>query len=100
MPANTYSYKLVGPLYLKAKLNHIEEFDYNIYGEKNGQNLILYVEALITYNCPDWLQSPEQVEGNSKYYNLGEYPPSLGNMGEWFILEHNESHYFGTVLSG
>ena len=100
MPANTYSYKLVGPLYLKAKLNHIEEFDYNIYGEKNGQNLILYVEALITYNCPDWLKSPEQVEGNSKYYNLGEYPPSLGNMGEWFMLEHNESHYFGTVLSG
>jgi hypothetical protein len=28
--ANTYSYKLVGPLYLKATINHITSFNYAI----------------------------------------------------------------------
>ena len=29
---NTYAYKLIGPLYLKISLNHIQNFNYNIYG--------------------------------------------------------------------
>lgn len=107
MPANTYSYKLVGPLYLKAKLNHIEEFDYNLYGEikivqrenEQQQDLILYIEALMTYNCPDWLNS-ESAKGNSKYHTLEEYSPSLGTSEGWFILEHNNQPYSGTILSG
>lgn len=51
--ANTYSYKLVGPLYLKAVYNHIQNFNYNIYGIKDGDNVILWFEGVITYNCPD-----------------------------------------------
>jgi len=55
MAANTYSYKLVGPLYLKATYNHVESFNYNIYGTYDGSNsAILYVEGYLTYNCPDY----------------------------------------------
>jgi len=28
--ANTYAYKLTGPLYLKAELNHIQTFSYSM----------------------------------------------------------------------
>ena len=60
IPANTYAYKLVGPLYLKATLNRIQEFNYNIYGSvtsKNNEGNItgceIVIEGFITYNCPD-----------------------------------------------
>ena len=37
---NTYAYKLVGPLYLKATLNVPTDFDYSIYGyrDENGKS--------------------------------------------------------------
>lgn len=50
---NTYSYKLVGPLYLKQTLNHIREFTYNIDGYKENGKYTLIFTANITYNCPD-----------------------------------------------
>jgi hypothetical protein len=51
---NTYAYKLVGPLYLKATLNHIEEFNYDIAGNYDSDNKSAYLEitGYITYNCP------------------------------------------------
>lgn len=54
-PANTYAYKLTGPLYLKAQLNHIQEFSFNINGDKDKscRKLNLIITANITYNCPD-----------------------------------------------
>ena len=53
--ANTYSYKLVGPLYLKTTLNHIQNFNYNIYGlyDKDVGFATLWIEGFLTYNCPD-----------------------------------------------
>lgn len=52
--ANTYSYKLVGPLYLKATINHITSFNYAIQGKKTGdKSADIEVIANITYNCPD-----------------------------------------------
>lgn len=51
--ANTYAYKLVGPLYLKIIMNHIENFNYNIYGIYNGSSATLWIEGYLTYNCPD-----------------------------------------------
>ena len=53
LAVNTYAYKLVGPLYLKATLNHIEMASYNIYGINEDNKVILWVESVITYNCPD-----------------------------------------------
>lgn len=59
-PSNTYAYKLTGPLYLKAHLNHIEEFSFDIQGNKtpslsnkNEGKLELLITANIVYNCPD-----------------------------------------------
>ena len=51
--ANTYSYKLVGPLYLKLSLNHVENFNYNVYGTNNNGVATLWFEGYLTYNCPD-----------------------------------------------
>jgi len=54
MAANTYAYKLVGPMYLKANLNHIENFNYNIYGTRNDdESATLWIEGYLSYNCPD-----------------------------------------------
>lgn len=49
--ANTYSYKLVGPLYLKIQLNHINKFNYIITGENGNYLKIRYI---VEYNCPDY----------------------------------------------
>ena len=56
--ANTYAYKLTGPLYLKAEINHIQTFSYSIDMSKvmtseNTFNLNLYITGTATYNCPD-----------------------------------------------
>lgn len=70
IPANTYSYKLIGPLYLKVNLNHIQNFNYNVYGvkgdESKGSLTEIYIEGFLTYNCPDGISNSE---GNS----IGEY---------------------------
>ena len=74
MEANTYSYKLIGPLYLKCTLNHIQNFNYNIYGIVSDNNKVdLTVEAFITYNCPDWIVSPNNIgDDNYKSYETGK----------------------------
>ena len=68
MAVNTYAYKLIGPLYLKISLNHIENFNYNIYGTYNkytneGE---LTIEGYITYNCPDGVEG--YIENSNKDY--------------------------------
>lgn len=68
---NTYAYKLVGPLYLKATLNHIENASYNIYGIKEGNIITLWIESVITYNCPDGLTSGRGSDDNYSTYALG-----------------------------
>ena len=74
---NTYTYKLVGPMYLKATLNHIESFNYNITGQYDDINKIAYIkiEATITYNCPHNLQSNrgyrEPGDDDYKYFDDG-----------------------------
>ena len=59
--ANTYAYKLTGPLYMQVKLNHVQNFSYNIYGikelvneeEKKYYKATIWVEGEFIYNCPD-----------------------------------------------
>ena len=72
--ANTYSYKLVGPLYLKMFLNHITRFNYNIYGKKSSDTVAEYItiEAEITYNCPDGVLNSKSLEENDIYKTLDE----------------------------
>lgn len=69
---NTYSYKLVGPLYLKANLNHIENISYSIEGsyDKKDKKGTLTISADVIYNCPDGIES-ESTEsiGDENYEN-------------------------------
>lgn len=86
--ANTYSYKLVGPLYLQAKVNHITDFSYNIFGTYDGKDAEIYVEGIITYNCPDGCNlSGKDTGGDDNYetYNEGLIKTSLFD----FIVENN-----------
>ena len=50
---NTYSYKMSSPLYLRAILNAPTNITYNIDGEKDGNNLTIFLEVTYTYNCLD-----------------------------------------------
>ena len=78
LAANTYAYKLVGPMYLKVTLNHIQNFDYNIYGTKEDNTATIWVEGFLTYNCPDSDEN-STVGGNNdeNYYTYEEVKPSF-----------------------
>ena len=80
--ANTYSYKLVGPLYLKAVYNHIQNFNYNIYGIKDGDNVTLWFEGVITYNCPD-----------GKYGSVGDDNKPIE---DYLTYDETEGKYFNS----
>jgi len=73
--ANTYSYKLVGPLYLKVIMNHIENFNYNIYGLYDGNEATLWIEGYLTYNCPDGIVTTIG-NSNENYATFDEGTPS------------------------
>lgn len=96
MTVNTYAYKLVGPLYLKATLNHVKDFSYTIEGVQTGvdgnKNLKaeITIIATITYNCPDGIIYMED-NSNDTYFTLGEGIPENY---KWFSLFYkNESSY-------
>ena len=83
--ANTYAYKLTGPLYLKAQFNHIQTFSYSMnmskvfqevhQGEEAKFTINLYITGTATYNCPDSeeLQNPDEYFDSFKllYKDLG-----------------------------
>lgn len=82
IPANTYAYKLTGPLYLKAHLNHIEEFSFDIQGEKtpslsdkNRGKLKLIITADVVYNCPDGMIGGGNTIDDYVYDGIGSYDP-------------------------
>lgn len=67
---NTYAYKLIGPLYLKAELNCPTDFDYSLTGYTEGNEAKLKLTYKFTYNCPDGIGlNPKNVEGDQTYYN-------------------------------
>lgn len=68
---NTYSFKLVGPLYLKATLNTIQSFSYTLITDKNENYVTVIITADIDYNCPDGVFIQEE-ENNYGYYSLAQ----------------------------
>lgn len=68
LPVNTYSSKLIGPMYLKAQFNHVQNFDYNITGYKDETSgrIELIIEGIFTYNCQD--QENNQIQ-NEIYWS-------------------------------
>lgn len=99
--ANTYSYKLVGPLYLKILFNHIENFNYNIYGIYDGTNATLWIEGYITYNCPDEATIPNpnlNNNSNENYATFEEGTPS-NNFGFDLIGRIPDKNFNGSEKS-
>lgn len=95
MTANTYSYKLVGPLYLKVNYNHISSINYNISGSKtkDGDKTTAYLEVTthIEYNCPDGLISGNG--GNNIYKDFETKFPENQNFHfyPFYFLRLNEN---------
>lgn len=84
---NTYSYKLVGPMYMQLKVNHIQSFDYNIWGSFENGTLTLSVEGTATYNCPDTLPGKEGTGGSNETYSSFELLTSFNeNREDDFIM--------------
>lgn len=79
--ANTYAYKLVGPLYLKATINHVQNFNYSLEGYFSSGKLYLWVFSTITYNCPDGITGGD---GDDEYnsYEIQSNWPSDNASGE------------------
>lgn len=70
---NTYAYKLIGPLYLKVQLNHIQEFTYDIKGYKRDGNAYLTLTGTIIYNCPDGFEESKQSNFDFENKNYQSY---------------------------
>jgi hypothetical protein len=74
MAINSYAYKLIGPLYLKAELNHIKNFDFSIEGTKipgntpDSTDAEVLIRATITYNCPDGINTISGM-GDNNYFD-------------------------------
>lgn len=66
---NTYAYKLIGPLYLKASLNHPYNFNYSIYGTYDGGEANLKIVGYLTYNCPDNPEPGTIVDNSNQDYS-------------------------------
>lgn len=66
---NTYAYKLIGPLYLKVTLNHIQSCDYSVDVESIDENQVsLLVTSNIKYNCPDGTNTSLIKDSIGEYY--------------------------------
>lgn len=48
--ANTYAYKLVGPLYIKNEISHFSDFSYTLEAGKNGNEITLIFTGTATCN--------------------------------------------------
>ena len=91
MAANTYAYKLVGPMYLKANLNHIENFNYNIYGTRNDdKSATLWIEGYLSYNCPDGFTGTAG-SSNESYSTFSE---GVSNYYYYKVDDVNKRHYY------
>jgi hypothetical protein len=47
-------------------MNHIENFNYNVYGTYNNGEATLWFEGYLTYNCPDG--AVDQGNNSNEYY--------------------------------
>ena len=73
---NTYSYKMASPLYLKARLNHVNDITYTIDGDVDifsdgRKNVVFYISVTYHYNCIDKIiEYKENGETEYKYFDL------------------------------
>lgn len=75
---NTYSYKIVSPLYLKVELNYIKQVQYRVYGEKNSNNTY-DLEFTIIYTHENDINFNLYVPDSN--LDLGNNPPTINIKG-------------------
>ena len=97
---NTYAYKLIGPMYLKAILNHIEEFSYSIRGSYRDQTETttgiadLIVEAIIKYNCPHKNSTDNDIANDIDYSTFDEGIVNWDNFFDFYYTDSKRSKSF------
>ncbi len=91
MPINTYSFKLIGPLYLKTTLNTIQGFTYSMSVTKNNDDFVILVRGNLTYNCPDGVTESESVE-DEDYYTLETGSNNLNIKGFTLFIENERNN--------
>jgi len=81
-------------------LNHISGFNYNIYGIKNGDTgnaYTIWIEADITYNCPDGINISDTDNNGNEYYKSFEEGDVTFNA---FTLYHDGSIVYSSEMVG
>lgn len=97
---NIYSYKLVGPLYLKIYVNHIQDFSYSIEDlgiDYVNKKLTFSIFGNITYNCPDGSVIIEEISSENGTINTNR-PPGDDTYYTYENLEVKDSDIFGYDL--
>ena len=110
LPANTYVYKLAGPLYIKKDLNVISNMTFNYYGsEVKGDNgSIKYkisLDIFYEYNCPDFLSFIGTQDSDNKYFTYENNPSNtteclIGSNIKLVKYEDGESINWNTENNG
>lgn len=108
---NTYSYKMSSPLYLRAKLNHVNSISYTIDGDIVGESegtkdVDFYISVTYHYNCIDRIRVKKEPE-NSEGSEESSAPPLIIDTDDPFPSnEQGESEgnyvnkYFELIFNG
>lgn len=88
---NTYSYKMSSPLYLRAILNAPTNITYNIDGERDGNNLTIFLEVTYTYNCLDNI--------NDNYFNILFNNTQYSPQGTFNSVYNEEQDNYSVTLN-
>jgi len=76
-------------------MNHIENFNYNIYGTYNGSTATLWIEGYLTYNCPDGATNASgEYNSNENYATFAEGTP---NNSFGFDMSSNGSYTLSSI---
>lgn len=102
VPSNTYSYKLVSPIYLNLVYNIIQRFNYKIYIQKasseNQYNII--IEGTFVYNCPDGINTGDTGDDVYAHYYQGDLPNNNDNLGiDLYIKKNNQYELISGEIS-
>ena len=102
VPSNTYSYKLVSPIYLNLVYNTIQRFNYKIYIQKasseNQYNII--IEGTFVYNCPDGINTGDTGDDVYAHYYQGDLPNNNDNLGiDLYIKKNNQYELISGEIS-
>ena len=102
VPSNTYSYKLVSPIYLNLVYNTIQRFNYKIYIQKasNENQYNIIIEGTFVYNCPDGINTGDTGDDVYAHYYQGDLPNNNDNLGiDLYIKKDNQYELINGEIS-